>query len=50
METEVLTSPPWDPVMGHVGMAQSCARGGSDWTWGSIPLPGGWSDAGTGCL
>lgn len=32
----LLSSPPWDPVAGCVGMAQSCTRGGSDWTLGSI--------------
>lgn len=27
---EVLTSSPWDPVIGHVEIVQSCTRGGSD--------------------
>ncbi|KAK4815588.1 hypothetical protein QYF61_004803 [Mycteria americana] len=40
----------WDPVTGHVGMVQSCARGGSDWTLGSISLLRGWSNPGTGFL
>ncbi|KAK4816066.1 hypothetical protein QYF61_011074 [Mycteria americana] len=40
----------WDPVTGRMGMVQSCARGGSDWTLGSISLPRGWSNPGTGFL
>lgn len=31
-----------DPVIGHVGMVQSCARGGSDWTLGCISLLREW--------
>ena len=31
-------------------MVQSCVRGGSDVTCGSISLPRGWSDTGTGFL
>jgi len=50
VESEVLSSSPWYPVTGHVGMVQSCARGGLDWTLGSISLPKGWSNAGTGFL
>ena len=38
------------PVIGHVEMAQSCVRGGSDLTLGSISLPRGWSKTGTGFL
>lgn len=30
------------------GMAQSCTRGGSDWTLGKLLLPQGWSNQGTG--
>jgi len=41
-EKEVLSSSPWDPEIRRVGMAQSCARGGLDWTLGSISLPRGW--------
>jgi len=29
---EVLSSSPWDPVTGHVGMLESCAREDLDWT------------------
>ena len=47
MEREVLSSSPWYPVTGHVGMVQSCIRGGLDGTLGSISLPRGWSDTGT---
>jgi len=50
MEQEVLSSSPWDPGVGHVGMIQSCARGGLDWTLGSISLLRGWSSTGTGFL
>jgi len=50
MEREVLSSSPWYPVTGHVGMVQSCARGSLDWTLGSIFLPRRWSNAGTGFL
>ena len=48
MEREVLSSSPWDPVPGHVGTVQSCIRGGSDLTVGTISLPRGWSNTGTG--
>ena len=42
MGREVLIPSPWDPVRGHMGMAQSCARGGLDWTLRSIfSLKGG---------
>ncbi|KAK4824758.1 hypothetical protein QYF61_018492, partial [Mycteria americana] len=37
-------------VTGHMGMVQSCASGGLDWTLGSISLPRGWSNTGTGFL
>ena len=50
MEREVLSFPPWDPATGRVGMVQSCARGGSDWTPGSISVLRGWSNPGTGLL
>lgn len=33
-----------DPATGHVGMVQSRARGGSDWTLGCIYLPRQWSN------
>ena len=39
-----------DPVTGRVGMAQSCIRGGLDWTLGSISLLRGWSNTETGFL
>jgi len=40
-----------DPVIGCMGMVQSCARGGSHWTLGSISLiTGWWSNSGTGFL
>ena len=48
MESEVLSSAPWDPVIGLVGIIQSCARAGLDWTLGNISLPRGWSDTGIG--
>jgi len=48
MESEVLSSSSWDQVTGRVGMAQSCTKGGSNWTLGSISLPRGWSNTGTG--
>lgn len=35
-ERELLSSSPWDPGTGCLGMAQSCARRGLDWTLGSI--------------
>ena len=44
MEREVLLSSPGDPVFGRVGMVRSCARGGLDWTLGSVCLPRGWSN------
>ena len=50
MEREVLISSPWYPVTGHVGMVQSCIRGGLDWTLGSISLPRGWANPGIGFL
>jgi len=50
MGREVLISSPWDPVTGHVGMVQSCARGGWDWTLGSASLQREWSNTGTGFL
>lgn len=34
MEQEVLTFSPWYKVTEHVAMAQTCGRGGSDWTLG----------------
>ena len=36
MEREVLISSPWHPGTGRMGMVQSCAMGGLDWTLGSI--------------
>ncbi|GAB0195126.1 hypothetical protein GRJ2_001977900 [Grus japonensis] len=50
VEREVLSSSLWDPVIGHMGMVQSCTRGGLDWTLGSISLARGWSNTGTGFL
>ena len=44
MERAVLRSSLWDPVTGHVGMAQRSLRGGLDLTLGSISFPRGWSD------
>ena len=41
---------PWNPLIGYVGMVQSCLMGGLDQTLGSIPLLRGWSDTGTGFL
>ncbi|KAK4827477.1 hypothetical protein QYF61_018713 [Mycteria americana] len=38
------------PVIGHMGMVKSCTRGGLDQTLGSIYLPRGWSNTGTGFL
>lgn len=32
MGREVLSSAPWDLVIGHMGMIQSCTRGGLNWT------------------
>ncbi|KAK4810710.1 LOW QUALITY PROTEIN: hypothetical protein QYF61_007684, partial [Mycteria americana] len=43
-------SSPWYPVIGHMGMVQSCIRGGSDLTLESISLPSGWSNTGIGFL
>jgi len=34
----------------HVGMVQSCTRGGLHWTLRSLSLPRGWSNTGTGFL
>jgi len=50
MEREVLFSCPWYLVIAHIGMVQSCARGGLDWTLGGISLPREWSNMGTGFL
>ena len=49
-EREVLVSSPWYPVIGHVQMVQGCIRGDLDWTLGSVSLPRGWSNTGTGFL
>lgn len=38
------------PETGHMGMVQSCDRGGSDWTLGRISLLRKWSNTGTGFL
>ena len=46
VKREVQSSSPWYPGIGRMGMVQSCARGGSDWTLESISLPGGWSNSG----
>lgn len=36
LERGVMIPSPWDPVMGCVGMVQSCIiRGGLDWTLGA---------------
>ena len=50
MEWEVLIPSPRDPWTGHLGMVESCAREGLDWTFGSISLLRGWSNPGTGLL
>jgi len=50
MEREVLSSSAWDTVTGHLGVVQSCVRGGLDRTLGIIYLPRGWSNTGTGFL
>ena len=50
VEREVLISSAWYPVIGCVGMVQSCTREGLDWMLGSIPLPRRWSKTGTGFL
>lgn len=44
MEKEVLSFPLWDPVIRHTRTVQSSAKGGSDWTLGSISLLRGWSN------
>ena len=49
-EREVLSSSPWYPVIGCLGMAQSCIRGGLNWVLRSISLLSGWSNTGTGFL
>lgn len=43
-EGEVLVSSPWVPATVHVRRAQSCIRGGSEWTTGNSSLPRGWSN------
>jgi len=50
VERQVLSSSPWYPVIGCMGMVQRCTRGGLDWTLGSISLWRGWSNTGTGFL
>lgn len=50
VQREVLISSPWDPLIRHMEVAQRGTKGSSDWTLGSISLPGGWSDTGTGLL
>ena len=50
MERKVLNSSPWFSVTGHMVMVHSCTREGLDWTLGSISLPRGWSNTGTGLL
>jgi len=42
VEREVLVPSPWDATIG----LQSCTRGGSDWTLGSISVPRGCSNTG----
>ena len=49
-EREVLSSSPWYPVTGCVGMVQSCTRGGLDWTLGNTALPREWPNTGTSFL
>lgn len=44
MERDVLSTSAWDPVAGCMGVAQSCMRGGLDWTLGSISSQRGWSN------
>jgi len=36
VESEVLSSSPWDSVIGHLETVQSCIRGCSDFTLGSF--------------
>lgn len=36
VEREMLNSSPWDPVIGYIGIVQSCTRGDLDWTLGSL--------------
>ena len=50
MEREVLSSCPWNPVIGCIGMVQSCAKAGLAWALGNIYLPREWSNTGTGFL
>ena len=50
MEKEVLISSPWDPGTGHLAMAQSCIRRGSNLMLGNISLQRGWSNPETGFL
>lgn len=38
VEREVLSSSPWYPRVGYVGMVQSCTGEGLGWTLGSICL------------
>lgn len=37
-QRDVPNSSPWEPTAGCMWMAQSCIKGGSDWTLGEIPL------------
>lgn len=32
VQREVLIPSPWDPLTGHIGIAQRGTKGGSDWT------------------
>lgn len=48
-EREMLSCSPWNPVTGHVGIIQICARGGSGCTVGDT-LPSRWSVPGTSFL
>lgn len=47
MQREMLSPSPCYPVIVHMGMVQSCSRGGSEWTFGGISLPRGWPHIGT---
>lgn len=41
VQRDMLSSSPWNPVAGHVGMVQSHTAGGVHGTLGSISLPRG---------
>ena len=47
-DREVLIALLWDPVIEHMGVVQSCTRGGLDSTLVSSSLLREWSNPGTG--